>query len=188
MEEKFIEIIKESKILNKILSTLEDTILSKYDYYLAGGAIYKTIFNYYHGYDLNYGINDYDIIYFDDKNISYEAEDSVIRKIKSKFDTLALDINLDIKNEARAYIWLKENYKQNLPPYKDLEDALLSWGFSACAIGIRKENNKYIILAPYGIEDMMNMIIRKVGSYDISAKVTELKKNWPKIDISLVEK
>ncbi len=39
MEEKLIEIIKKSNMIIKCLETLKDSPISRFDYYLAGGAI-----------------------------------------------------------------------------------------------------------------------------------------------------
>ena len=36
---------------------------------MVAGSINQTIFNYYHGYDLNYGIKDFDVAYFDDDRL-----------------------------------------------------------------------------------------------------------------------
>lgn len=188
MEEKLIKILEKSDLIIRCLQMLKDSPISRFDYYLAGGVIYQTVFNYYHGYDLNYGIKDYDIIYFDDNNLSYEAVDQVIKETKEIFNENGIRINLDIKNEARAHIWLKEKYNEELEQYKNLDEVLRSWGFSACAIGVRLEENNIKVIAPYGLEDLFDMKIRKVGNYDILEKARELKNKWPNIDISLVEK
>ena len=187
MEDRLIEIIKKSESIMKSLEILKESCVSKYDYYLAGGAIYKTIFNYLHGYNLDNGINDFDIIYFDDADMSYEAEDKIIKALEQEFKMNKFQIKLDIKNEARAHIWLKENYNEEVEKYKNIDQALRSWGFSACAIGIRLEKNRFILAEPYGLEDLFAMKIRKVGNYDITKKARELKNIWPNIDISLVE-
>ena len=49
------------------------------------------------------------------------------------------------------------------------------------------ENNSIKVVAPYGLEDLFEMRIRKVGNYDNTEKARELKNKWPNIDISLVE-
>ena len=187
MKEKLIEIIKKSDRSMTCLEMLKDSPASEFDYYLAGGAVYQTVFNYYHGYDLNYGIKDYDVIYFDNNNLSYEAEDQIIKEVKAFFKESKVSLYLDIKNEARAHIWLKEKYGEEIDRYKNLDEVLRNWGFSACAIGIRLERGNIKVLAPYGLEDLFSMKIRKVGNYDISQKARELKNKWPNVDISLVE-
>ena len=68
-----------------------------------------------------------------------------------------------------------------------MDEVLRRWGFSACTVGVRMENNSIKVVAPYGLEDLFEMRIRKVGNYDITEKARELKNKWPNIDISLVE-
>ena len=91
-------ILSKSKKIMRILRIIEECDIS--NCYLAAGCINQTVFNYYHGYDIDYGIGDYDIVYFDE-DLSYEAEDKVIKMIKSKVND---DIELDIKNQARVHL------------------------------------------------------------------------------------
>ncbi|MDD4282506.1 MAG: nucleotidyltransferase family protein, partial [Bacilli bacterium] len=63
-----IEILKQILLQNKKLSTLlknlQDSDLK--NYYVGAGSINQTVFNYYHDFDLDYGIKDFDIVYFDE--------------------------------------------------------------------------------------------------------------------------
>ena len=36
------------------------------NWYVGAGGVNQTVFNYYHGYECDYGIKDYDIVYFDE--------------------------------------------------------------------------------------------------------------------------
>ena len=70
-------ILNKSKKIKEILTVLEQYSKENQDfknYYLAAGCVNQTIFNYYHNYDLDYGIGDYDIVYYDE-DTSYEKED-----------------------------------------------------------------------------------------------------------------
>ena len=80
-----IEILKEILYKNeKLVETLK--VLEEYaqknpkfrNYYVGAGGVNQTVFNYYHGYDINYGIKDFDIVYYDSDE-SYEAEDIIIK-------------------------------------------------------------------------------------------------------------
>ena len=72
-EEKYQKIVenilrKSSTIMN-VLKVLESYAKKNPDfknYYLAAGCINQTILNDFHGYPLDYGIEDYDIVYYDD--------------------------------------------------------------------------------------------------------------------------
>lgn len=76
-------LMKSEKIVN-VLKILESYALENKDfsnYYLSAGCINQTIFNYYHNFELDYGIKDFDIVYFD-KDVSYEKEDIIIKDLE----------------------------------------------------------------------------------------------------------
>ena len=60
----FKEIILKNNVLKTILERLEGYGLD--NYYVAAGAINQTVFNYYHNNSMDYLIDDYDIVYYDE--------------------------------------------------------------------------------------------------------------------------
>ena len=52
------------------------------NWYLGAGCIAQTVWNQAHGFDPSFGIKDYDIVYFDASDLSYEAEDRVVKSVK----------------------------------------------------------------------------------------------------------
>lgn len=64
------------KTLN-IISELNDETM-----YIASGSVSQSVWNYQEKRNLMDGISDFDIIYFDE-NLSYEAEDKVIKRIEA---------------------------------------------------------------------------------------------------------
>ena len=151
------KILKYNTKLMKILDILEKDGIN--NYYVGAGCINQTVFNYLHGFDIDYGIKDYDIVYFEE-NTSYESEDIVIKRLENKFRDL--DVVVDIKNQARVYIWYYEKYGIKRLPYTSVEDAISSWGATVTCIGVRLENGKLVVYAPYGLSDIFGMIIRPV--------------------------
>lgn len=176
------DILFKNKTLQEVLKRLDKSDLK--NYYVAAGAINQTVFNYLHNYKIDANIKDYDIVYFDE-NTSYEKEDSIIKYINELLKDL--DIELDIKNEARVHIWYEEKFHHKIKPYTSVEEAISRWGTTITCLGVRLENNKLIVDAPYGLDDLFNMVIRPVKKdftkEDYNKKVTKWKKNWPKLDI-----
>ena len=174
------EILYRNKTLKEILKRLEKSNLKKY--YVGAGCINQTVFNYLHGFKIDANINDYDIVYYDE-DTSYEKENIVIKYVKEILKDLEVDI--DIKNEARVHLWYNKKYNANILPYTSLEDAISRWGTTITCIGVRLENNNLIVDAPYGLNDLFNMIIRPVKidfkEEDYIRKVNKWKKNWPKL-------
>ena len=176
------------KILEKILSKNEKLmsilkILNDYssenlkfkNYYVTAGAINQTVFNYYHNFDLNYGIKDFDIIYFD-SDVSYEAEDKIIKELTNKLKKI--DAFFDIKNEARVHMWIYDKYGIKRDPYISVEDAISSFGATITCIGVRLKQNKLQIFCPYGLNDIFSMTIRPVKKKFTKKQYFERARRW----------
>lgn len=172
------KILMKNKDLVSILKVLESIGID--NCYVGAGSINQTVFNYYHGYQFNYGIKDYDVVYFDE-DLSYEKEDKVIKVIKNRLGILS-DM-VDVKNEARVHLWYNEKYQTKREPYSSVEDAIASWGATITCVGVRMKNSKLEVYAPYGLEDIFGMIIRPVKKafskemYD--ERAIRWQKKWP---------
>lgn len=92
--------------LVKVLRHLEAMRLP--DYLVGGGAIYQTVWNALTGRPRWYGVKDIDVIYFDDSDLSYEAEDRVIRAVLPVARDLPIPIQ--IRNQARVHLWFEERF------------------------------------------------------------------------------
>src|SRR5207244_4335341 len=91
-EKELIEILSKNYVLMDVLK--KASVLKMKDWYLGAGCIAQTVWNFKCGFDLNNGINDYDLVYFDDSDVSYEAEDKYIQEGKKLFG----DIPVEIRN------------------------------------------------------------------------------------------
>lgn len=178
------EILLQNETLKKVLETLEETSLS--NYYVGAGAINQTIFNYYHDYPLDYGIKDFDIVYFD-SDTSYDAEDKVIKEVKNKLDDIKIDF--DIKNQARVHLWYNEKHKTNREPYSSVEDAISRWGATVTCVGVRMEHSHLVVFAPFGLNDIFSMTIRPVKKdmtkEQYEKRAQKWKNKWEKLNIML---
>lgn len=178
----FKEIILKNNVLKTILERLEGYGLD--NYYVAAGAINQTVFNYYHNNSMNYLIDDYDIVYYDE-DLSYEKEDKIIKEI----NLLCKDLNvsLDIKNQARVHLWFENKFGYSIEPNKSVEDAISKWESTVTCIGVRLKNNELTIFAPYGLNDLFSLIIRPNKENFIKKgyeeKTRKWKQNWPKLTI-----
>ncbi len=172
------KILRKNKKLMRVLEILEQDGLQ--DCYVGAGAVNQTVFNYYHDYEINYGIKDFDIVYYD-PDLSYEKEDLVIKRLTP----LVSDVGVvcDIKNEARVHLWYYEKYGIERTPYTSIEDAIASWGATVTCIGVRLKKGKIEVFAPYGLQDLFGMVIRPVKreftreAYD--ERASRWMKKWP---------
>ena len=176
--EVFEKLISKNKKLMMILDILESYALENprfKNWYVGAGGVNQTIFNYYHGYESDYGIKDYDIVYFDE-DTSYEAEDVIIKDLEKRLKDIG--IVSDIKNQARVHIWYNPKYGTDREPYTSCEDAVSSWGSTVTCIGIRKENGNLVVYCPYGLNDLFSLTIRPVKRYFDKESYVERCKRW----------
>ena len=169
--EKAIEILKMNTDLMKILDYISELKLP--NSYIAAGSVFQTIWNYYDNKPLNYGIKDIDIVYYDKDNTSKDSEHDLENKIIDHFKEL--DYEFDVHNEARMYLWKKENENQNIDSFKNSEDAIDQWIATVHAIGITKENGNVKIYAPYGLSDIFSRTIRPIKHKNNSKEIYDKK-------------
>src|SRR5579864_9143180 len=77
------EIVRAAPSLMRVLTTVRSLDLP--DWLVMSGAVYQRVLNHLTGRPPDYGIRDYDLGYFDASDISYEAEDVVIRRVAAAF-------------------------------------------------------------------------------------------------------
>ena len=181
--EQFENIIMSSTLLKNIL--LKTIDLDIHDYYIGAGCIAQTIWNKQLGNNLDYGISDIDFVYFDNIDLSVEGENKIIDKINNTIKPCP--IKLDIKNQARVHLWYKEHFGYNIKQYKSIEDAINSWPTTSTSIGIRLDNGKIKIYAPFGLNDIFGMIIKankaQITEEIYLQKVNKWKTKWSKLKI-----
>lgn len=74
-------------------------------WYLAAGAVTQTVWNAVAGCrPAETGIDDYDLVYFDDADLSWAAKDRVIRAGAALFAHLPATTRVEIRNQARVHL------------------------------------------------------------------------------------
>ena len=177
------QILKSNDLLQEILKRAG--VLQMPNWYLAAGCISQTAWNAFHGFEATHAIKDYDLVYYDATDTSYEAEDVFIRKGEKLFkDIPAL---VEIRNQARVHLWHERRFGFPIKPYQSVEDGIKSWPTTATCTGIRYENQKLHVYAPYGLDDLLDMIVRPnkalVTKEMYQNKVEGWAKVWPKLKI-----
>src|SRR5215468_4202903 len=70
---------------------------------LVAGSVYQAFWNALAGRPVAEGVKDYDLFYCDDGDLSYEAEDVIVRRARALYADL--DVLIDVKNQARVHLW-----------------------------------------------------------------------------------
>lgn len=155
------------------------------DHALMAGALYKAVWNALTGREPGYGVSDYDLAYFDASDLSWEAEDRVIRRARPVFEDMPVPV--EVCNQARVHLWFNEKYGTNRLPLRNTEDALRHFASLTHAVALRLDRDgKPDLLAPLGLDAVFSRTIRPVEGVSNpdgwNRKCDSQKQLWPELD------
>lgn len=128
-------------------------------WYLAAGAITQSVWNYVTGQDPEHGIDDYDLVYFDNSDLSWEAEDAVIQVGLRLFE--GLPSRVEIRNQARVHLWYQQKFGIPCPRHTSTEGAISTWLSGTALFGVRLlPDNTWKVFAPWGFADIISLTVR----------------------------
>lgn len=153
---------------------------------IVAGVIYNTVWNVLTGRPSGNGIRDVDLFYFDDGDLSWEAEDRVI---KSGEDLFAVSkIPVEIRNQARVHLWYPEKFGQEFSPLKHGDESITRFSSKTHAVGLRLEaDDRLDICAPFGLDHIFsfqvipNRVMYNEPGY--TAKAERALLVWPELTV-----
>ena len=158
-EDRLRHIVQASPRLMHVLRTLRGLDLP--DWRVVSGAIYQTVWNAVTDREPDHGIRDYDVGYFDGSDLSYDAEDVVIRRVDAALDP-PLRERVQVRNQARVHLWFEGKFGEPYAPLASTDDALSRFVCTAFAVGVRLGPDDTIsVAAPFGLEDLFALRLRR---------------------------
>jgi hypothetical protein len=159
------------------------------DAWLVSGCLVQTVWNALTGRTVDYGINDYDVFYFD-PDTSWDAEDAVIRKLKSRL--AMLNVPIEVRNQARVHLWYPEKHGLPYPPLRSTANGIDRFLTKNTQVGIRCARDGYDVYAPNGFDDIAGLIARpnpgpNFSPANYAAKTARWKTLWPELTVLPVE-
>lgn len=156
------------------------------DAWLTSGAIYQNLWNEITGRPPGHGVKDHDILYFDASDLSWAAEDRVIRQAAAAGRELGLE--LELRNQARVHLWFERRFGFAVPPLRRTLEALERYASTTHAVAARlTDGGEVEIAAPYGLRDIFAMHLRpnrllpNGPSHD--AKAARCLQHWPELTV-----
>ncbi len=155
-------------------------------WYLTAGCLFQTVWNVVTGRPADRGIKDYDLFWFDDRDLSWEAEDRVIRAAATTFADLP--VTVEARNEARVHLWYEQRFGVPCPPYRSTEDAIDSFAATTCCLGVRLEpDGGWHVYAPHGTADVFGLVLRPnpvlAPAEVYRAKAASYRERWPELTV-----
>ena len=176
--------LRENATLTGVLARAADMGLP--GWYLVAGCVYQTVWNVVTGQPPEAGILDYDLAYFDDSDLSWEAEDEVIRAGTAVFGGLPAPVQ--IRNQARVHLWYEQKFGVPCPPHACTEAAIGTYEATTASLGVRQEpGGRWRVYAPYGLSDVFTLTVRPnpvLATREVyQAKIARWKRQWPGLTI-----
>jgi uncharacterized protein len=119
--EQLTAILRAAPSLMRVLAVTRELDLP--DWLVMSGAVYQRVLNKLTMRASDYGVRDYDLGYFDASDISYEAEDVIIRRVAAAFDG-PLRSAVEVRNQARVHVWFEGHFGEPYPPLSCTAEAL----------------------------------------------------------------
>src|SRR5580704_15158052 len=182
LHERLTAVLRATPPLMQVLSVARRLCLP--DWLVFSGAVYQPVLNHLTGRPLDYGIKDYDIGYFDASDLSYEAEDTVIRRAKTAFDE-PLRSMVEVRNQARVHIWFEAKFGEVYGTLSSTAEALEHFASATFAVGVRLESDdRQYIEAPFGLADLFALRLRpnpRRKTVGFARTAADVRRRWPEV-------
>lgn len=177
-------IVRAQPVLMDALVTLRALALP--DPLICSGAIYNAIWNSLTGRPPLTGIKDIDAVYFDDSDLSYEAEDRVIQRAADAFAALPLPV--EVRNQARVHLWFPEKFGTPYPQLRSSAEMMDYFASRTHAVAVRLEaDDRLSIFAPFGLDDIFAFRLTPNPALDNRlthhTKALRAKAIWPELTV-----
>ena len=156
------------------------------DCWLVAGCLFETIWNTRSGRPPTADIHDYDVFYFDRSDLTYEAEDRVIRRVLGAFADLPATI--EVKNQARVHVWYRDKFDHDYPALQSSTDGIARFLVECTCVAVRCEAGlPPAVYARYGLDDLYVGILKPNAANPnarlFTAKASSYRARWPWLGI-----
>jgi hypothetical protein len=154
------------------------------DWRLVAGGVYQTVWNVMTGRPRGHGINDWDVVYFDASDLSWEGEDAVIRRVAAAFG--GWPGRVQVRNQARVHLWFEQRFGAPYASLRCTDESLARYASVVHAVGVRLDPDGSLdIVAPFGLDDLFALRIRPnralANAQSHDAKARRCKALWPQV-------
>ncbi|SFQ69831.1 hypothetical protein SAMN05216567_12751 [Variovorax sp. OK605] len=151
--------------------------------HLTAGCLFQSVWNRTAGRPPGWGVKDYDVFYFDDSDLSWEAEDAVIRRVHEAVADLG--VTVEVKNQARVHLWYEQRFQATYPRLTSARDGIDRYLIACTRVGIDLADGS--LYAPDGLQDLGAGILRMNPLLPMPAmflkKAADYRARWPWLSI-----
>jgi hypothetical protein len=155
------------------------------DAWIVSGCLTQTIWSIQTGRAIGYGIDDYDVFYFD-PDLSWEAEDRVIGRLRET--SARLGVRIEVRNQARVHLWYQQKHGTPYPALRRATDGIDRFLIRCSQVGIQRSRDGDRIYACEGFSDIAEMMVRPNFTPNFSAQAYRVKiarwiSLWPELTV-----
>jgi hypothetical protein len=176
-EEAITNLVMSDEWMVAVLKEAESLCLP--DWMIGAGFLRNKVWDHLHGIQREVAdTKDIDLIYFDSGNQNEEEDRLLSARMKGRFG-----LDWEIVNQAYTHKW----HSRKLP-YQDSTEALSEWVETATCVAVTLQDGHLKIVAPLGITDLVNLIVRPSPTGDPESFTKRYRdknwlKKWPKLKI-----
>ena len=147
---------------------------------IGAGFVRNLVWDHLHGLPSDCRSHDIAVLWFDRERATPEADlelEQTLRERDAGFDW-------SVKNQARMHIRNRDE------PYFDVGHAMSFWPETATAIAARRHGDDCELIAPFGLDDLTNMVLRPTSeaNHKVTAVETRLREEnwqtrWPRVTV-----
>lgn len=179
VEQTLIDLLKSDPVRWHALSCVE--ALDIPTACIAAGFVRNFVWDHFHHRTSDCRRSDLDVVWYDPDRLDPKFDsdlEAALRVIDPTF-------KWSVKNQARMH------YRNGDPAYTSVEDAMRYWPETATAIAAQKRTNICSIIAPFGLGDLMDLVLRpasllphKRAAFDERAQKKGWLSTWPQLTIA----
>lgn len=181
--QRFIADVLKNRNNAAILQRLDQLALP--DAWLVAGCLFQTVWNLKSGQAPETGIRDYDIFYFDERDLSEAAEAQINARAAALFADLG--VPLEVKNQARVHTWYEAYFGRPYAPLTSTYEGIDRFLVDCTSIGIRRIGDpadaQYEVYAPNGLIDTYSGVLVCNSTFDngdlFDRKCRDYLVRWP---------
>ncbi len=147
--------------------------------HITAGCLFQATWNHSCEHPADWGVRDYDIFYFDDRDLSWDAEDMVIQRVNAL--TGDLGISVETRNQARIHLWYEKRFGAGYPQLASARDGIDRFLISCTCVGVEVASGELYV--PNGLQDLEKGILRPNPSNSRAERFVEKAKDyqarWP---------
>ena len=152
--------------------------------HLCAGSIFQATWNLASSRPADWGVKDYDVFYFDDRDLSWEAEDEVIQRVHAS--TADLGVQVEVRNQARVHLWYPQRFGAPYPQLVSARDGIDRYLIGCTCVGIDVATGE--VYAPDSLQDVRDGILRINPRHAMPemfcAKAASYRARWPWLTIA----